>query len=68
MNTKFLRNRLFYSISIVLIILFFLLVATTVLTPQAEAESITDLIIDDFSDDNQNAYQFNKRQFFSIWF
>ena len=38
MNTKFLRNRLFYSISIVLIILFFLLVATTVLTPQAEAE------------------------------
>ena len=37
MNTKFLRNSLFYSISIVLIILFFLLVATTVLTPQAEA-------------------------------
>ena len=58
MNTKFLRNSLFYSISIVLIILFFLLVATTVLTPQAEAESITDLIIDDFSDDNQNAYRY----------
>ena len=35
-----------------------MLVATTVLTPQAEAESITDLIIDDFSDDNQNAYRY----------